>query len=159
LQSALVSGLNAVVQGSSIYASQRFANVTLGADTLSLLAQDPTGTSLARLNHLLIEDTYPQILRSRSVSIYTANTSSILSVGGGGTISITGYNDVDINSGIGPGSTSLASLQVTSSHASVFIEKQSARVATSSALKISGVTVDVAGVVSNTVATPGTTEV
>ena len=58
--SALVAELNTVIQGGdSIYAPPRFAGVPLSPETLQLLAQNPQGDDLVRLNRLLLEDGYP----------------------------------------------------------------------------------------------------
>jgi len=56
----LVVGLNNVIkEGSSIYDKARFTGVALSQKTLNLLAQNPTGVELTRLNRLLLEDSYP----------------------------------------------------------------------------------------------------
>jgi len=57
---ALVVALNSVIQrGSSIYASARFSGVALSQKTSDLLAQNPQGVELTRLNRLLLEDACP----------------------------------------------------------------------------------------------------
>jgi predicted membrane-bound mannosyltransferase len=58
-QSVLVEELNKILQGNSIYNTQRFAHVALRAATRVLAAQNPTGAKVLRLNRLLVEDTYP----------------------------------------------------------------------------------------------------
>jgi hypothetical protein len=65
LQQALADDLSIVIQGISIYDDQRFASVTLSQATQDLMAQNPTGSALVRLNRLLIEDAYPQELRKK----------------------------------------------------------------------------------------------
>jgi hypothetical protein len=55
----LVAGLNAVIDGASFHTAERFAGVTLTAETTALLAVDPTGVDLQRLNRLLLEQAYP----------------------------------------------------------------------------------------------------
>lgn len=55
----LIKELNEVLEGGSIYDSACFASVSLGKDTKTLLGQNPTGNSLAVLNRLLLQDTYP----------------------------------------------------------------------------------------------------
>jgi hypothetical protein len=65
-QSTLVSALNRVLEGASIYAARGFAGVALSAETVSLIQQNPTGTDLMRLNRLLLEDAYPsEIVKHR----------------------------------------------------------------------------------------------
>jgi uncharacterized repeat protein (TIGR03803 family) len=62
--STLVAGLNALVQGNSIYDPRRFAGVALSPATRILLAQPAQpGANAARLNRLLLEDAYPRELR------------------------------------------------------------------------------------------------
>jgi ACS family hexuronate transporter-like MFS transporter len=57
---AVITNLNSVIRGDSIYDVQRFAAVTLGPDTQKLLASSPKGDTLASLNRLLLRDAYPQ---------------------------------------------------------------------------------------------------
>jgi fucose permease len=59
-QNNILKDINAVVQGDSIYEKQRFSDVALRGETERLLAQDPSGGNLERLNRLLIEDALPQ---------------------------------------------------------------------------------------------------
>jgi len=56
----LKSSLNNLVGGPCIYDAGRFAGVTLQPDTKKLLAVNPTGKELARLNRLLLDDAYPR---------------------------------------------------------------------------------------------------
>ena len=56
---ALVPDVNQLIQGPSIYDSERFTGVTLSAATQALLAQNPQGSALARLNRMLLDDAYP----------------------------------------------------------------------------------------------------
>src|SRR6202050_4471902 len=62
LLSALTKDLNQVIAGPSIYASARFHDVALQAETKQLLQQNPGGQQLARLNKLLIDDAYSGVL-------------------------------------------------------------------------------------------------
>src|SRR5262249_48333991 len=57
--SAVVSGLNSILQGSSIYDSQRFQGVKLSAETSRLKEESPTEVDPVRFNRLLLEDAYP----------------------------------------------------------------------------------------------------
>jgi Ca2+-binding RTX toxin-like protein len=62
-ESALISDLNRLIQGPSIYdpasAPTNFNLVTLSADTNALRLTNPTGSDLAHLNRLLLQDAYP----------------------------------------------------------------------------------------------------
>jgi signal transduction histidine kinase len=70
LQASLVTDLNKLIRGESIYEQARFAGVGLSQETKALLSEDVEGERLARLNRLLLEDSYPsEIVRNhRSVS-------------------------------------------------------------------------------------------
>lgn len=59
LVSALVLDLNRIIRGDSIYEAGRFASVNFRPDTAALRLRNPTGTELARLNRMLLEDAYP----------------------------------------------------------------------------------------------------
>src|ERR1035438_4024594 len=65
--SALVKDLNQVISGPSIYDKARLSNTVLRPETVQLLKQNPAGQQLARLNKLLLEDSYPGEL-AKSVS-------------------------------------------------------------------------------------------
>jgi hypothetical protein len=83
-QSALVQGLNQILRGDeSIYEPTRFAGVVLRPETQSLIAQNPTGERLIRLNRLLLEDAYP-------LEIARYLFSPLLSVRADGTVIING---------------------------------------------------------------------
>jgi len=56
----LVQSLNSLVSGQSIYAPQRFAGMSLHPETQKLLALNPSGPELLRLNRLLLDDAYPK---------------------------------------------------------------------------------------------------
>lgn len=62
LRPVLVQELNAILAAGSIYNESRFTNVTLRAQTAALLAGQPQGQQLIRLNRLLLEDAYPKNL-------------------------------------------------------------------------------------------------
>jgi hypothetical protein len=65
--SALAKDLNAIISGPPIYDQERFAGVTLRPETGQLLRQNPGGQQLARLNKLLLEDSYPdELVKSAS---------------------------------------------------------------------------------------------
>lgn len=63
---ALLTGFaqdfNRIIGGPSIHEVQRFAGVVLRPETQRLLAQNPQGNDLKRLNRFLLEDAYPQAL-------------------------------------------------------------------------------------------------
>ena len=59
LLTALTNDLNLIIRGPSIYDAGRFSGITLRPKTQKLLAENPTGDKLARLNRLLLEDAYP----------------------------------------------------------------------------------------------------
>ncbi|MGD1086887.1 MAG: MFS transporter, partial [Verrucomicrobiota bacterium] len=56
----LKSSLNNLVGGPCIYEAGRFAGVTLSPETQKLLALNPSGKELARLNRLLLDEAYPR---------------------------------------------------------------------------------------------------
>ena len=64
-QDPLKEELDGVVQGKSIFDPQRFADVRLSPETLRLLAQNPQGDDLIRLNWLLLQDAYPLEIAKR----------------------------------------------------------------------------------------------
>jgi len=53
----LIEDLNELISGTSLYDAERFAGVTLRAETTQLLSQYPQGNRV--LNRLLLEDAYP----------------------------------------------------------------------------------------------------
>ena len=59
LKAALAQDLTRVVDGAAIYSEQRFAEVKLNPTTVELMAKNPEGTALVRLNRSLLEDAYP----------------------------------------------------------------------------------------------------
>ncbi len=69
LNRAIVDDLNTLVTGQeSIYNPERFADVDLTRQTKELIASDPEGRDLSRLNLSLIQDAYPDaITRNRFI--------------------------------------------------------------------------------------------
>lgn len=59
LETNLRKDLNAVIDGPCIHDEQRFSGVVLRDVTKQLLERKPQGKDLARLNRLLLEDSYP----------------------------------------------------------------------------------------------------
>jgi hypothetical protein len=64
--SAMVKNLNQIISGPSIYDKSRFTGIQLRPETQQLLAKNPGGNQLARLNKLLLEDAYPELAKSAS---------------------------------------------------------------------------------------------
>jgi H+/Cl- antiporter ClcA/predicted transcriptional regulator len=57
---AIAEDLNRIMANGELFTTQRFAGVTLSAETVSLVAQKPEGGDLVRLNRKLLLDAYPQ---------------------------------------------------------------------------------------------------
>jgi hypothetical protein len=72
LQTTLVGALNTIIATGAIYDAQRFAGVALRPETQMLLAQNPQGESLLRLNRLLLEDAFPAEI-ARNANVATGN--------------------------------------------------------------------------------------
>jgi RHS repeat-associated protein len=70
LQSTIIGQVNPILQGPSIYTSNRFAAVTLSGRTRRLLLKNPTGSDLIRLNRFLLEDAYPSDVARLSSSSF-----------------------------------------------------------------------------------------
>lgn len=69
LQQALIAGLNVLLSGTSLYNPQRFQQVRLTRTTQTLIAQNPQGTDLLRLNRLLLEEAYPVELADKAIAL------------------------------------------------------------------------------------------
>jgi len=69
LESLLVSNLNNILAGPSIYDSNRFQYVHLRPSTEELRRQDPHGQDLIRLNRRLLEDSYPTGLGTNNLPV------------------------------------------------------------------------------------------
>jgi hypothetical protein len=75
-QTLLIQDLNTIIEGASIYETQRFAGVSLRTQTRQLLEQNPDGDAIQRLNRLLLEDAYPSLLsRQERKAVYPSNNS------------------------------------------------------------------------------------
>jgi Domain of Unknown Function (DUF1080) len=79
----LVKDLNAVISGPSIYDKTRFGGVVLRAETSRLVAENPVGQQLARLNKLLIEDAYPGELAKSVTTGWVVKDGAMASTGSG----------------------------------------------------------------------------
>lgn len=64
LNRALLTDINRVLGGVSIYEEERFRGIDLRAETKVVLAKNPEEADLVRLNRLLLEDAYPLELAS-----------------------------------------------------------------------------------------------
>ena len=70
----LAAELNRIIEGSSIYATNVFAKVSLSERTVDYIKNFQPGTSPTRLNRMLIEDVFPeQIVKSAFLDIYRAD--------------------------------------------------------------------------------------
>jgi hypothetical protein len=67
---ALVHDLNLILQGPSIYDSDRFQGVTLSPATQALLAQSPSDARLVQLNRMLLDDAYRAELVNKQDTAY-----------------------------------------------------------------------------------------
>ena len=79
----LVEDLNRILQTNHLYASNRFEDINLSADTTNLIALNPqSGPDLARLNRKLLLQAYPE-LRKRfiAVNLVPRNDGNGLSLG------------------------------------------------------------------------------
>jgi hypothetical protein len=81
--SALVKDVNQVISGPSIYDKARFRDVILRPETVQLLKQNPAGQQLARLNKLLLEDSYPAELAKSSSTGWVVKEGAMSSTGTG----------------------------------------------------------------------------
>jgi hypothetical protein len=82
LQTSLVADLNTIIGGASIYETNRFAKVGLRTETKLVLAQDPQGNALLRLNRLLLEDAYPLELSREPARVWYLSLPGVAGTGG-----------------------------------------------------------------------------
>jgi hypothetical protein len=68
-ESILVTNLNHIITGPSIYDSNRFQGIRLRFETDKLRRQDPSGQDLIRLNRRLLEDAYPAELGTNNLPV------------------------------------------------------------------------------------------
>lgn len=78
-ESLLVSNLNQIITGPSLYDSNRFQDVHLRATTEELRRQNPRGQDLTRLNRRLLEDAYPAELGTNNMPVEPYPPISIIS--------------------------------------------------------------------------------
>ena len=87
-------------------------------------------------------------------SVVVEATSQLRSLGGGGTISITGLNDVVINGLVGNGSTNLSALNIEAINGELLITRESGRIESDAPIYLRGAQVNVSGVLFGTEITP-----
>lgn len=80
---ALLKELNETLAGPSLYERARFAGVVLRPETARLLALDPKGQRLARLNKLLLEDAFPRELARSVETGWVVKDGAMASTGSG----------------------------------------------------------------------------
>jgi hypothetical protein len=78
----LVANLNALIHGKLLYNSNAFESIYLylSGDTSRLLAEQPSGQQLARLNRLLLEDAFSLDIRRRPKILRDSNTENLVFV-------------------------------------------------------------------------------
>ena len=79
----LLKELNETIAGPSLYDRARFAGVVLRPETARLLAENPQGQRLARLNKLLLEDAYPRQLARSVETGWVVKDGAMASTGSG----------------------------------------------------------------------------
>ncbi|MDR3700039.1 MAG: DUF1080 domain-containing protein [Candidatus Sulfopaludibacter sp.] len=80
---ALAKDLNQVIAGPSIYEPARVRGVILRPETGQLIQANPRGQELARLNKLLLEDTYSRELAKSALTGWTVKDGAMASTGSG----------------------------------------------------------------------------
>lgn len=79
---ALINNLNSIIAGDLIWDEDAFKNTKIRTTTKNILNLKPTGTKLLRINRLLIEDAFPDIIVKSSGGIkYTINNVPELKIG------------------------------------------------------------------------------
>jgi hypothetical protein len=68
MERALVSQMNELLEMDGLYTDERFDKVNLSTETKSLIALQPQGRELRRLNRLLLQEAYPQEIDSPELS-------------------------------------------------------------------------------------------
>jgi hypothetical protein len=82
-KSGLAKDLNRIILGASVYEQARFRVVALRPETRKLLAQNPQGRDLVRLNRMLLEDAFPtEIAKSNPIG-WIAKDGAMASTGTG----------------------------------------------------------------------------
>lgn len=65
VSAALATDLSKLLNREDFYDKERFRNIRLRWQTRALMQQDPSGSRLAQLNRMLLEDAYPRELKRR----------------------------------------------------------------------------------------------
>jgi subfamily B ATP-binding cassette protein MsbA len=81
LEPALLRTLNRAVLGPPLYEAGRFQTVSLRPQTRQLLAKNPQGEELVRLNRVLLEDAYPGDLQTEKGGAQSRQTFQLLPAG------------------------------------------------------------------------------
>jgi hypothetical protein len=92
LISVLAKEINQIILGPSIYDTTRFSQVVLRPETEQLLQQNVYGPQLARLNKLLLEDSYPTELAKSAETGWMVKDGVIASTGAGRGVIYTANN-------------------------------------------------------------------
>ena len=87
------------------------------------------------------------VVKEGEVSIQTHGTGKIQTLNDGGTISLVGVNDVNIDTTIGMDGANLALVELGSTHGTLTLDKESGRVETSGQIKFLGQDLVLAGVI------------
>jgi hypothetical protein len=81
LFSAMVKQINRVLAGPTIFAADRFRDITLRPETEALLRQNPRGERLARLNKMLLEDAFPVEIAKSATTGWIVKDGAMASTG------------------------------------------------------------------------------
>ncbi|MCC6368249.1 MAG: hypothetical protein IT165_32385 [Bryobacterales bacterium] len=65
----IVDGLNAVIAGSLLYTAARFEGIALSPAVVEVVAANPSGAALERLNRLLLEEAFPLELGHAAIAM------------------------------------------------------------------------------------------
>lgn len=103
MQALLAGELNRVIAGPSIFEAARFQGVQLSARAGALLAQNPQGDRLKRLNRWLLEDAFPREL-FRMQPVFTCHYMAGYGRGTALAISTNGFDWEKPDFGVRPGS-------------------------------------------------------
>ncbi|MFM7055829.1 MAG: hypothetical protein ACKO2P_02790, partial [Planctomycetota bacterium] len=142
---SLSPGAKTVLRG-SVVAGGPDSDVIVTADDSILLRG-----SLTAGRHILISA--GTAVKPGTESIRTFGTSTLKTIHGG-EIRINGVNDVVIDSVVGTGSGDLALIELASTSGNLLVAKESGRIETGTQINFIGHSVEIAGVVTSTRATP-----
>ena len=83
LLSAMVKQINQILAGPAIFTAGRFREIALRPETEALLRQYPRGARLARLNKMLLEDSFPLDIVKTEVEGWIVKDGMMASTGAG----------------------------------------------------------------------------